>query len=447
MKRSRHRTYPEVIVDIHSLSHEGRGIAHVEGKTTFIHGAISDEKVLCKITQYHRRYNEGKVLEVLGPSSSYRIQPACAHFGTCGGCSLQHMDAQYQVQLKQQILLEQLTHFGSVKPEILLPPITGNPWGYRNKARLGVRYVIKKEKLLVGFRECFSNYLTDIEICPVLHPQIGTRIKALSTMIASLTQYDQIPQIEVAAGEKAIALVFRHMTPLPCDDLETLRQFGQDHAFHIYLQPNPPERVHKIWPAGPHERLTYTLPDEHLEMQFHPLDFTQVNSEINRSMVKQALQLLDLRSTDHVLDLFCGLGNFTLPIARKAAHVVGIEGSQEMVKRAEENAAHNHIHNTEFYAANLYAAHLMESIGPNTWSQKHYDHILLDPPRTGAKEIIALFPRLSAQKIVYVSCHPATLARDAKELVYTHGYQLKKLGLINMFPQTSHIEAIALFEK
>lgn len=441
MKRSRNRSYPEVTVDINALSHEGRGIAHIQGKTTFIHGAIANEKVLCKITKYHRRYNEGKVCEVLSPSP-FRVEPSCQHFGTCGGCSMQHMDINHQIQLKQQTLIEQLKHFGSVVPETLLPPISGHPLGYRGKARLGVRYVIKKEKLLVGFRENFSNYLADIETCSTLKPEIGTRLKALSTLIASLTQYDHIPQIEVAAGEDAIALVFRHMKALPDDDLEKIRHFGKHFNFHIYLQPNPPEPVHKIWPNDQNERLTYSLPDYDLKIHFHPLDFTQVNSEINPLMIKQALQLLDIKPTDHVLDLFCGLGNFTLPIARYAKHVVGIEGSPDMVKRAYENATHNKIHNVEFIATNL-----MDPKTSDALFQTHYDKILLDPPRTGAKEIIALFPQLSAQKIVYVSCNPATLARDAKELVHTYGYTLKKAGVINMFPHTSHIEAISLFEK
>jgi 23S rRNA (uracil1939-C5)-methyltransferase len=442
MKRSRNRTYPEVIATINSLSHEGRGITSIQDKTTFIHGALPHEKVLCKITKYHRRFNEGKVLQVLEPAPQ-RIEPRCPHFGICGGCSMQHIDIDYQIQLKQQTLLEQLKHFGHVEPESLLPPLTGNPWGYRGKARLGVRYVIKKEKLLVGFRENSSNYLADIETCAVLHPTVGTRIQALSELIASLTLYDQMPQVEVAVGEKATALIFRHMAPLPENDIEKIRQFGEKYLFHIYLQPNPPELPHLLWPSNNvHERLSYTLPDYQLEMLFFPLDFTQVNSEINRLMIKQALQLLDLTSTDHVLDLFCGLGNFTLPIARFAEHVTGIEGSQEMVKRAEENAVHNNIQNTSFYAANL-----MAPIESTNWLQRKYDKILLDPPRTGAKEIIGFFPQLSPKKIVYVSCNPATLARDAKELVHTQGYQLKKAGVINMFPHTSHIEAIALFEK
>lgn len=441
MKRTRNRTYPEVTVDITSLSHEGRGITNIQGKTTFIHGAIADEKVICKLTKYHRRYNEGKVVQVL-EASPRRIEPACLHFGTCGGCSMQHIDVNHQVQLKQKTLLEQLKHFGSVEPETLLPPISGAPWNYRSKARLGVRYVIKKEKLLVGFRESFSNYLADIEACPVLIPAVGTRLKELRAMIASLSQYDHIAQVEVAAGETAIALIIRHMVPLPEDDLQKIRAFAEHYAFHIYLQPNPPEPIYKLWPNDGKERLNYILPDYDLDMQFYPLDFTQVNSEINRLMIKQALHLLELQPTDHVLDLFCGLGNFTLPIARFAQNVVGVEGSQEMVRRGQENAQHNNIHNADFYAANL-----MEPIPSDTWLQKKYDKILLDPPRTGAKEIIELFPQLAAKKIVYVSCNPATLARDAKELVHKHGYKLKKAGVINMFPHTSHIEAIALFEQ
>ncbi|MBV8801498.1 MAG: 23S rRNA (uracil(1939)-C(5))-methyltransferase RlmD, partial [Gammaproteobacteria bacterium] len=251
-----------------------------------------------------------------------------------------------------------------------------------------------------------------------------------------------IAQIEVAVGEKATALIFRHLAPLSKGDLEKISQFGEKYHFHIYLQPNPPEPIQLIWPQNSDKRLSYTLPDYHLEMRFYPLDFTQVNSETNRLMIKQTLQLLDLLPTDHVLDLFCGLGNFTLPIARFAASVTGIEGNEDMVQRAKENATHNTISNTEFYAANL-----MEPLESASWLQKKYDKILLDPPRTGAKEIIPFLPALLAKKIVYVSCNPATLARDAKELVHTYGYKLKKTGVINMFPHTSHIEAIALFEK
>jgi len=425
---------------IESLSHDGRGVALVKGKTTFISGALPQEKVLCKLTKKHRRYNEAQTVEVHSKARE-RTTPECVHFGVCGGCSMQHVEIQAQIQFKQQTVLDQLKHVGKVVPEKILSPIFGSPWGYRRKARLGVRYVIKKGKLLVGFREKCSNYLADIEQCPVLHPSVGTRLMALSALIRGLTQYDQIPQIEVAVSDHVTALIFRHMTPLAESDIAAFCEFGKNNNIHIYLQPNPPAVVHKIWPNDSEDMLSYSLPDYQLDMRFHPLDFTQVNSEINRPMIKQALELLDIQSTDTVLDLFCGLGNFTLPIARLAQKVVGVEGSVQMVERAKENAAHNQINNTEFYAANL-----MEPSKSAIWLQKSYDKILLDPPRTGAKEMIPFLSNSAAKRIVYVSCNPSTLARDAGELIHHH-YKLKQVGVINMFPHTSHIETIALFEK
>lgn len=437
MKRAKQRTYPEITLDINKLSHDGRGVSHIDGKTTFVHGAIAGEKVICKVTYQHRRYNEGKVIDVITPAPE-RTTPACAHFGTCGGCSMQHIEMESQIKFKQNALLEQLTHFGNVTPEIILPPITGKPWGYRGKARLGVRYVIKKNKLLVGFREKLSNYLAEIEHCPVLHPSIS--IADLSKLITGLSQYEHIPQVEVAVGDDITALIFRHLQPLPAEDIQQLIDFGKSSGLHIFLQPNPPEKTHKIYPDQ-NEKLSYCLPDFEITMQFHPLVFTQVNSEINLLMIKQAIQLLDPNANERILDLFCGIGNFTLPIARFAKQVIGIEGSQEMVKYAEENAQFNHINNTQFYAANL-----MKPCENDAWMNQQYDKILLDPPRSGAKEIIPYFSKFAAKKVVYVSCNPSTLARDAGELVKL-GYRLKKVGIINMFPHTSHIETIALFEK
>lgn len=428
-------------IKINTLSHDGRGIANIEGKTAFISGALPNEQVLCKVTKKHKRYYEGHTLEVIS-SSPERITPGCAHFSICGGCSMQHLSSDAQIQFKQQVLLEQLKHFGNVVPETILPPITGNPWGYRRKARLGVRYVRKKGKLLVGFREKYSNFLADIEECPVLHPTIGTKITALSQLIQGLTQYEQIPQIEVAVSDTQAALIFRHLTPLTESDIEQLSQFGMAHDIAIYLQPNPPAATHKIWPKDQENLLTYSLPDYDLNMHFHPLDFTQINGEINRLMVKQALTLLDPQSNETILDLFCGLGNFTLPIARFAKKAVGIEGSQNMVLRARDNATANHITNADFFSANL-----AEPSPQAEWLQNTYDKILLDPPRTGAKEIIPLFTKWPANRVVYISCNPATLARDAGDLVYNYNYRLKQIGVINMFPHTSHIEAIALFEK
>ncbi len=441
MKRAKQKIYPEITLDINKLSHDGRGIAAIDGKTTFVHGALPSEKALCKVTYQHRRYNEAKTLEVITPSI-HRTAPACDHFGVCGGCSLQHVAMDHQLAFKQEVLLEQLLHFGKVSPTELLPPLSGNKsLGYRGKARLGVRYVIKKGKLLVGFREKHSNLLADIHQCPILNTSPNL-VNALNQLITGLSQYEHIPQVELAVGEKATALIFRHLTPLPCDDYEKLRQFGETHQLSIYLQPNPPELTYKLYPQDGNDYLSYSLAEYNIEMLFHPLMFTQVNSEMNPMMIKQALQLLDLQSQDQVLDLFCGLGNFTLPIARYAKYVVGIEGSDAMVAIAKQNASHNSINNTDFFAANL-----MKPDENDAWLTRTYNKILLDPPRTGAKEIIPYFTRLNTQKILYVSCNPATLARDAHELVHAQGYTLKKAGIINMFPHTSHIEAMALFEK
>jgi len=434
-------SFENIETTIESLSHDGRGVTTCKNKTTFVSGALPTEKVVCKIIRTHRRYNEAQAINII-TAAPERTTPACAHYGICGGCSMQHVNVHAQVQLKQQALLDQLKHFGKVIPAEILPPIIGHPWGYRRKARLGVRYVTKKGKLLIGFREKFSNYLADIQACEVLHPSIGKHLVQLSTFIRSLSLYEQIPQIEIAVSDTVTALVIRHMASFTEADLAALCQFGSNNHFHIYLQPSSADSVHKIWPKDQHELLSYFLPDYQLEMQFHPLDFTQVNSEINREMIAQAIKLLDPQPTDTILDLFCGLGNFTLPIARFAKHVVGVEGSTQMVARATANAQHNNIHHAEFYAANL-----MEPSETAPWLKNRYDKILLDPPRTGAKEIIPLIANKFTQRIVYVSCNPATLARDAGELVYNHHYKLKKVGVINMFPHTSHIEAIALFEK
>ncbi len=349
---------------------------------------------------------------------------------------------QAQIRWKQQTVLEQLKHFGKVTPKEVLPAITGASLGYRRKARLGVRYVIKKEKLLVGFREKFSNYLADIQQCEVLHPSVGKKLIELATVIRSLSRFDEIPQIEVAVSDHVTALIIRHMKPLTEHDLETLCHFGQENNFHIYLQPDSHDSAHKIWPQDKNEMLSYFLPDYELEMQFHPLDFTQVNGEVNRKMIAAALALLAPQSSDTILDLFCGLGNFTLPIARLAKHVIGVEGSTQMVDRASANAQHNKLTNVEFHAANL-----MQPPENAPWLQVDFNKVLLDPPRTGAKEIIPYIAKKSVKQIIYVSCNPSTLARDAGDLVYNHGYTLEKVVVVNMFPHTSHIETIASFSR
>ena len=426
---------------IESLSHDGRGITTYKDKITFVSGALPAEKVVCRLTHKHRRYNEAQVIEVIEKSPE-RIEPPCTHHGICGGCSMQHVEMQAQIRWKQQTVLEQLKHFGKVTPKEVLPAITGASLGYRRKARLGVRYVIKKEKLLVGFREKFSNYLADIQQCEVLHPSVGKKLIELATVIRSLSRFDEIPQIEVAVSDHVTALIIRHMKPLTEHDLETLCHFGQENNFHIYLQPDSHDSVHKIWPQDKNEMLSYFLPDYELEMQFHPLDFTQVNGEVNRKMIAAALALLAPQSSDTILDLFCGLGNFTLPIARLAKHVIGVEGSTQMVDRASANAQHNKLTNVEFHAANL-----MQPPENAPWLQVDFNKVLLDPPRTGAKEIIPYIAKKSVKQIIYVSCNPSTLARDAGDLVYNHGYTLEKVVVVNMFPHTSHIETIASFSR
>lgn len=425
---------------IHALSHDGRGIATIQNKTTFLAGSLPQESITYRIHQKRPTFMEGEAVEILTPSPE-RVTPPCPHFGVCGGCSLQHMSLSLQTSMKEKTLLEQLTHFGKVTPAHVLAPLQSAGTGYRRKARLGVKFVIKKDKLLVGFREKSSRYLADLTRCVVLHPEVGERLTTLAELVRSLASYQQIPQIEVAMGDTTVALVFRHMETLAETDLDLLRAFGQQYGFHIYLQPNPPAPVSKLYPPDGTERLTYTLPEFGLEFLFHPLDFTQINLEINRLMVKQAIDLLDLSPDDAVLDLFSGIGNFTLPLAQRAKSVVGVEGAIEMTVRASDNARHNNITNTEFFAANL-----MEPPAGAPWMQRRYDKVLLDPPRAGAKEILPAIAKFKPKRIVYVSCNPATLARDAGELVHQYGYSLQTVGIMNMFPHTSHIEAMAVFD-
>jgi 23S rRNA (uracil1939-C5)-methyltransferase len=427
-----------VPAQVESLNHDGRGVAYVDGKAVFIEGALPGEAVLFTYVAQHKRYDEGAVTQILKPSAQ-RVTPRCTHFNICGGCSLQHMEAAAQIEAKQQVMLDNLRQIGRVAPEQLLPPLTGPHWGYRRRARLGVKFVIKKDRLLVGFREKRSALLADLERCEVLHPSVGGLLPELRALIAGLESYNLIPQIEIAVGDEATALVFRNLAVLSDSDLEKLRQFGETHGLHIYLQPAGPESVSLLWPEA--AKLSYRLPDDGLELFFAPTDFVQVNGEINRAMIAQVLGLFDLKPQERVLDLFCGLGNFTLPLARHAGHVTGVEGDAKLVQRAKDNAHHNGIHNAEFYAADL-----SQDLAQQPWAEQRFDKILLDPPRTGALEIVKQLPLFGASRIVYVSCNPATLARDAEELVQ-RGYKLTAAGVMDMFPHTTHVESIALFEK
>jgi 23S rRNA (uracil1939-C5)-methyltransferase len=441
-RRGRAAPVPRAPVEvvIESLTHEGRGVARVEGKALFVDGALPGERVSARYLACHRRYDEAAVEEVLEASPD-RVEPRCAHFGVCGGCSLQHMSDAAQVHARQQAVLEVLAHLGGVAPARILEPIQADPWGYRRRARLSVKHVPKKGGVLVGFRERYSHYLAAIEACEVLHPSVGRRIMALRALLTAMDARDRIPQVEVAVDDEArTALVFRNLDPLSAADRERLEAFAEAQGVQVWLQPKGPDTAHPLWPAEP-EPLVYAHPAFDVHIPFGPLDFVQVNRDVNRAMVPRAIELMEVGPGHRVLDLFAGLGNFSLPLARRAAHVTGVEGEAVMVARARDNAARNGIGNAEFHAADLAAAGLEDA----PWARAHYDAVLLDPPRAGAAGVLDLVGRLAAPRLVYVSCNPATLARDAGELVARHGYRLEAAGVMDMFPHTSHVESMALF--
>ncbi len=441
MARRRRKQLPQTPVRtrVEGLSHDGRGVAHVEEKTVFIEGALTGEEVSFQYVERHRNYDVGVVTEVHAASPD-RVQSRCPHFGVCGGCTLQHLAPEAQIRAKEQVLIENLRRLGKVEPLEVLPPLIGPHWGYRRKARLGVKYVIKKGRLLVGFRERRAPYLAELSRCEVLHPSVGERITAFQEVIRGLEAYDRIAQIEVAVDDDQTALVFRNLDPLTPADEERLREFARAEDLRIFLQPKGPDSVVPLWPES--IQLQYTLPAHDVAFRFLPTDFTQVNAEINRSMVDRVLGFLDPQPGERVLDLFCGLGNFTLPIARRASAVVGVEGAAELVERARENAERNAIANAEFHAADLTA-----ELEQAPWWGGGFDKILLDPPRSGALETLPHVARLGVRRIVYVSCNPATLARDAGALVNEYGYRLLKAGVMDMFPHTAHVESLAVFEK
>jgi 23S rRNA (uracil1939-C5)-methyltransferase len=387
----------------------------------------------------HRHYDEAVVEEVLSASPD-RVTPQCAHFGVCGGCALQHLSPAAQIAAKQRVLLENLERIGKVSPREVLPALTDSPWGYRRKGRLSVKFVEKKGRVLVGFRESNGRYVADIGSCDVLHPAVGTRIAEISALIETLDAKREIPQIEIAAGDDLVALVFRHLQPLSEADLAALTAFAQATQLAVFLQPGGIDSVAALWPSD--AQLSFRVPAFDVELDFRPLDFIQVNSMLNRRMIDHALALLDPQPTDRVLDLFCGLGNFTLPLARRAAQVTGVEGEAGLVRRAGENARRNSIGNAQFFAADL-AADQRDA----PWAKTDYELLLLDPPRSGAEALLEYLPRKSARRIVYVSCHPASLARDAGGLVNRHGFSLSHAGVMDMFPHTAHVESIAVFSR
>lgn len=442
-RREKMRARPPVELLIDRLSHEGRGISQVDGKLIFVEGALPGETVRATYYATHKKYDEARTQEVLSASAD-RVTPPCQHFSICGGCSLQHLARPAQIAFKQGVLAEQFRHFGGIEPDEWLPPLVDEETAYRRKARLGVKFVIKKDELLVGFREKQSNFLADIRQCEVLDRRIGHELTALRELINGLEMRDRIPQIEVAAGDSELALVFRHMEALPDPDTAALTAFCAARGWHLYLQPGGNDTVHRVWPSAAEaevDRLHYALPDFDLTMGFHPMDFTQVNAGINRRMLNLALELLDPQPEDRVLDLFCGLGNFTLPLARKAKEVVGVEGVQAMADRGMENARRNGLTNVSFYAQDLTA-----DFSQQPWARQGFERLLIDPPRSGAQEVVQYLAKFRARRVVYVSCNPATLARDAG-LMKEAGYRLTKAGVMDMFTHTTHVESIAVFEK
>ena len=429
-------------VIIESLDHEGRGIAHADGKVIFIEGALTGERVTYSSYRKKNNFEQAQVEKIL-KQSFMRVQPKCPVFGVCGGCSMQHLDARAQVDVKQRVLEDNLQRIGKVKPEVILPAIYGQPWGYRQRARLSVRHVLKKGKTLVGFREKNGKYVADMQHCEILTPKIASLLPLLGELNEKFTRRDIIPQIEVAVGEHVDVLVLRILDALTPADEALIREFADAHQVQIWTQTKGPETVKPFYPPDA-PQLSYSLPEFGITMPFAPTEFTQVNSDMNRLMVGRAMRLLDPQPGERIADFFCGLGNFTLPIARSGAQVTGIEGSDALVKRAIQNAAHNGLSgNTTFRMMNLFemAESVLAGLGK-------MDKWLVDPPRDGAIELMkSISDETAPRRIVYVSCSPATLARDAEVLVHVKGYQLKKAGVMNMFPQTSHVESIAVFAK
>ena len=420
---------------IENLTHAGKGVARRNGKTVFVEGALPGEEVRCVYTTRRSRRDEARVVEVLHAAPE-RVVPRCPHYDICGGCALQHLQPAGQLAAKQRWLLDSLTHIARVEPAHVLEPMTGPLWGYRRRARLGVKYVAKKGRVLVGFRERRSPYVADLQRCEVLDERVGGLLEELATLIDGLSIRDRLPQIEVAGGDEVMGLNLRVLTPSSEADLARLRAFGAQHDFAFYLQPGGADSVQPLLPEL--SVLSYRLSEFALNLEFQPWHFIQVNAALNRQLVKRACDLLQLESASRVLDLFCGLGNFTLALARRAREVVGVEGDASLVEWARLNAVRNGMTHVTFHSADLAG-----DLAGQPWAQGGYDRVLLDPPRSGALEMMPHIAALGAQRVVYVSCHPATLARDVGELVHRFGYRLESVGVLDMFPHTAHVESMA----
>ena len=436
---ARRRREPETAT-IDSATHDGRGIAAVSGKKVFVAGALPGEVVQFIRRKSRRNFDEAELLEVIEPSAD-RIAAKCAAFGRCGGCSLQHVSESYQRDIKEQTLRDNLERIGKVEPATWLAPITAPVWNYRRRARLAVKHVEAKGRTLVGFRERHAPFVTDMHRCEVLAAPLDGLLDDLSVLIGALSIRARLPQIEVAIAENAIALVFRVLDPPNDADKRLLTAFGTTNSLRIYLQPGGLDSLQLLCPQAIDESLFYTLPEYDIRVDFEATDFVQVNNEINQRMVHFAIEQLQSGADDRVLDLYCGIGNFSLPLARHAGAVLGVEGDKGLVARATANAERNGLDNVEFRVADL-----SKIDGSEAWVKAGWDRLLLDPARSGAAEIVARMSLLGPARIVYVSCHPGTLARDAGTLVHEQGYQLEAAGIIDMFPHTAHVESIAVFK-
>ena len=425
---------------IESLDHAARGIARQDGKTIFVDGALPGEKVEYASFRRKPKYEFAHLVKVEHASTA-RVTPRCPHYGVCGGCAMQHMDPSAQVAAKQRVLEDSLWHIGRQRPQTMLPPIHAIPWSYRHRARLGVRKIPSKG-VLIGFHEWRSSYIADLRSCAILPPHVSALIEPLRTLVDRLSIGDRLPQIELAVGEECTALVLRILAPLSKADEALLRTFADTHGIVFYLQPKGPDSAYRFYPM-PGPKLAYDLPEFGVSLEFRPTDFTQVNHAVNRVLVRRALRLLDPQPGERIADMFCGLGNFTLPIARSGAQVVGIEGSPALVERGRQSARSNGLADrVEFGVANLF-----ECTPESLARLGRFDKMLIDPPREGAVELVKALGEDAPLRLVYVSCNPATLARDAAVLVTLKGYRFVAAGAVNMFPHTAHVESIAVFER
>jgi 23S rRNA (uracil1939-C5)-methyltransferase len=427
--------------DIVDLTHEAQGVARIDGKTVFVADALPGERVVLRRTHRQRKLDYAVTEQVLRASAD-RVPPRCPHFGLCGGCALQHLAPRAQLAFKQTQLVENLARLGGVQAAGLLEPLTGPVWNYRRRARLGIKLVPRKGKVLVGFRERSSPYVADLQECHVLVEPVGALITPLAKLVESLTIASRVPQVEVAVADNGIALVLRVLDSPSAADLELLAGFEQEYSVRFFLQTGGPDTIAPLQSPRSATALSYRLDTEGITIEFEPADFIQVNGALNQAMVSRALQVLDPQPADTILDLFCGLGNFSLPLARKAQRVVAVEGDAGLVRRARRNAEGNGIGNVEFQVADLFA-----SVQVQPWARGHYDRVLLDPPRAGAREILPLVAGSGALRVVYISCHSGSLARDAGLLVREHGFRMTAAGVMDMFPHTTHVEAMAVFDR